>query len=288
METPEILAHQLLPILRQFCVGPCGVALGGAHAKGISDAHSDIDLYLFTEQALPGYERADLVRATLGAGSEPVSWGQDDPFEEGGTDFWYAGYRVEVWLRSAARVESTIAAARQGQIRRDMVVWATMGFFNYVVLADVNTMRIVEDPRGLLARWKEEVRTYPDALRDAILDRFLREARFWPENLHYKSAIQRADLIYTSGIVTQVLHALIQAAFALNREYFPGEKKLAQALERLNTRPDAFSRRVHALLFPGGSPTVGQLQEQQRELAGLVAEMERLVLRDGAGSAEPE
>ena len=282
------LLQKLLPVLQQLCVGPYGVALGGSHAKGNNDAHSDIDLYLFTERILPGAERAEFIRATLGAESEPLSWGQDDPFEEGGTDFWYEGHRVEVWLRNAARVENTISASRQGQIRRDTVVWATMGFFNYVVLADMDTMRIVEDPHGLLAQWKEEVRTYPAPLRHAILTRFMREARFWPENLHYHSAIQRADLIYTSGIVNQVLHALIQVVFALNREYFPGEKKLAQALERLRIKPEAFSRRLHVLLFPGRYPTAERLQDQQRDLAELVAEVEQLMSLYGVGSAEPE
>jgi hypothetical protein len=104
----------------------------------------------------------------------------------------------------------------------------------------------------------------------------------WPDNFHYRSAIERADAIYTSGIVQQVLQALVQVIFALNHEYFPGEKKLAQALGKLSVQPTACPVRLRALLFPGKDLSVNQLQEQRRELGALVTEVQQLVLIYGA------
>ncbi len=276
MKGPNFLVSELLPLLRHWCIGPYGIALGGSYAKGRSDAFSDVDMYLFAHRVIPALQRADDVLQTLGATSEPASWGHDDPFFQGGTDFSYQGGRVECWLRNTEQVESTIAACAGGDIRREYVPWAVMGFFNHVTLADVHTMRIVEDPHGMLQRWKERVSIYPEALREAILRRFMPAAAFWPDNFHYRSAIERVDVIYTSAIVQQVLHALVQVIFALNREYFPGEKKLAHALNKLPMQPEAFTARLESLLCPGSNPGVAQLREQQRELAALVTDVEQL------------
>lgn len=281
MEPPGALVREILPLLRGFVVGGYGIALGGSHAKGSSDALSDVDVYLFSDGVVPGARRAELVTGALGAAAGAVSWGRDDPFVEGGTDFACRGVRVECWLRSTERVERTVAACRRGEVRREYAVWTVMGLFDHVALADLRAMRIVEDPEGTLMRWKEEVAAYPEPLRDALLRRFMAEAGFWPDNFHYRTAVERADLLYTSGIVQQVLHALVQVVFALNREYFPGEKGLDRALGELPLLPEAFAARLRALLFPGAEPGVERLREQRRELAALVAEVRRLVEADG-------
>jgi hypothetical protein len=273
MTTPDLLVADLLPLLRRFCAGGHGIALGGSCAKGTSDDLSDVDVYLFAHAVLPARERADLAAETLGESAQAVSWGTDESFVQGGTDFTYRGHRVECWLRSVGGVERTIEECRRGEIRRDYVHWTVMGFFNYATLADLRTMRIVEDPHGVLGRWKEAVGRYPDALRREVLRRFGREAAFWPGNVHYETAVERGDVIYASGIVQQVLHAVIQVVFALNREYFPGEKGLAGALEKLAVRPPALAERVQALLAPAPHEGVEGLREQRRALAALVAEV---------------
>jgi predicted nucleotidyltransferase len=272
MPSPDEIVRDLLPLLRDLCDGPCGIALGGSHAKGTADAHSDVDVYVFANCVLPGERRAALVRELLGEASRPVSWGADEPWTQGGTDFRLDGVRVEVWLRSTSSVEAEVRAALRGEIRRDHVFWTVMGFFGHTVLADLKSTRIVDDPAGVLARWKADVAAYPEPLRDAVLRRFTAEAAFWPENPHYLSAIERGDVIYTSGIVQQVVHALIQVVFALNREYFPGEKKLADALRALPVAPPDFVERIEALLLDTKPETV-YLRSQQQHLLLLVSDV---------------
>jgi GNAT superfamily N-acetyltransferase len=284
-DDPDGVACALLPLVRRLCAGPCAVALGGSHARGSADAHSDVDLYVFASAVRSSAERDAVVTEALGAAAEADSWGREGPFVEGGTDFRYDGRRVEVWLRSTEHVEASIAASLRGEVRRDPSVWAVMGFFRHVVLADVRSMRIVDDPDGVLARWKGAVAEYPEALRDSLVRRFLAEAAFWPENVHYRTAVERADALYTSAIVQQVAQALVQVLFALGREYFPGEKQLAAALETLPLRPPDFARRLLAVLFPGAAPGAAELEAQRRELAALVAETARLAEADRASSA---
>jgi hypothetical protein len=276
MTTPDEIVSRQLPMLRTWLAGEYGIAIGGSYAKGSGDSLSDIDIYLFANEALPAARRAEQVVAELGAEARPESWGGDDPFVQGGTDFWHAGQRVECWLRSTREVDRTLQACLGGEVRREYVVWTVMGFLSYTALADVHSMKIVDDPHGILARWKAAVATYPEALRQSILGRFMPEAAFWPENFHYLTAVQRGDVIYTSAIVQQVLQALIQVVFALNRVYFPGEKRLAHAMEKLPVQPSGCARRVQELLAPASVDVAG-LETQQRALADLVAEMRSLV-----------
>lgn len=53
---------------------------------------------------------------------------------------------------------------------------------------------------------EKQVSSYPEALRRSLLHRFMREAAFWLNNPHYKSAVERVDLIYTSAIVRGSTH----------------------------------------------------------------------------------
>jgi hypothetical protein len=273
------LVEQLLPALRGFSRGEYGIALGGSHAKGVADERSDLDLYVFAREVLPNEERTRLIERLPGV-TGIVSWGQTEPFIQAGTDFYLARQKVEVWLRNADYMADTIGDCRAGIVRHDMVTWTVMGFYNHCALSDVSKMRALEDPYGILARWQAAVSEYPPELRDAIIGRHMQAARFWPGNFHCLSAVERGDVIYVAGIVQQVVDNLIQVLFALNRVYFPGEKKLAAALDHLPVKPEAFVARIERLVFPAATAEVGYLGEQSRELAALVEEVCALVASD--------
>jgi hypothetical protein len=272
------LIQTLLPLLRTFVRGEYGIALGGAHAKGVDDAESDVDLYVFARQVLPVPDRDRLCQAFSENIREITSWsdgsGLDgEPFVQGGTDFYYQGQKVEIWFRGLEYISGVIADCQAGSIRRDLVTWTVMGFFNYCTLSDLYQMAPVDEPQGVLARWKTEVSAYPPAMKQQIIQEYLSAAKFWPENFHYRTAITRCDILYTTGIVQQVVHNLIQVVFALNEVYFPGEKKLEIALDHLTVKPRDFTRRVQALVFPAARPTHELLESQRRELVALVSEI---------------
>lgn len=62
---------ELIGLLKQTAEGKCAIALAGAHAKGTADASSDIDFYIFAEQAKPFEERKRLIRSAADEGTEP-------------------------------------------------------------------------------------------------------------------------------------------------------------------------------------------------------------------------
>jgi hypothetical protein len=272
--------QELIPLLRQFARGEYGIALGGAHAKGVDDAESDIDLYLFTRQTLPNNERARLCEQFSRDITELICWGdarEDGAFTQTGSDFLYRGRKIECWSRETGSIDAIIGECQRGIVRQDLVTWTVMGFYNHCALSDLRNMQPVDDPFGLLARWKAEVSVYPPRLREAIITRHLGAAKFWPQNFHYKSAVERCDVIYTCGIVQQVVHNLIQVIFALNETYFPGDKKLEIALSHLPVQPPDFAARARRLLSPGAPADHSLLVWQREELCRLINETEALL-----------
>jgi hypothetical protein len=269
--------EQLTPLLARFCQGDYGIALGGAHAKGMDDPASDLDLYVFARQVLPTAQRAQLC-TDYGTGIESVvSWGEDAPFVQGGTDFVYRGQKVEVWLRNIDYIDEIIAECQAGIVKHTLVTWTVMGFYNHCALSDLRNMVPVDDPHGVLAHWKGLVGEYPPKLRAAILARHMDAAKFWPQNFHYLSAIQRGDILYVQGIVNQVVHNLFQVLFALNRAYFPGDKKLDLAIDHLPTKPADFTARVKRIVASQVPADQAFLAWQCGELNALVNEVEALM-----------
>ncbi|MHB9032527.1 MAG: nucleotidyltransferase domain-containing protein, partial [Anaerolineae bacterium] len=143
---------ELVPLLRQLIIGEYGIALGGAHAKGVADDESDLDLYVFGRDAHDNAERSRLATAFSPDITQLISWGEDSPFVQGGTDFYYKGVKVECWLRASSLIERTIADCLAGHITREYVTWTTTGFYNHVALSDLNVMKPLDDPSGLLER----------------------------------------------------------------------------------------------------------------------------------------
>ena len=191
------------------------------------------------------------------------------------------GLKVEVWLRNIETVDEIVDECARGIARREFVTWTVMGFYRHCTLSDLYNMRPLKDPDGILARWKAAVSVYPPKLRTTILETHLQAAQFWPDNFHYRTAVERCDVIYTTGIVQQVVHNLIQVIFALNSTYFPGDKKLALALEHLEVRPPEISQRIEALLSPSGGRTRAALEQQRKEVRLLVGQVEALVAQAG-------
>ena len=272
------LVDDLLPLLRQFVQGDYGIALGGAHAKGVADPQSDLDFYLFARHLLPEAERKRLCQESH-LSLEPITgWGIHDPFVQAGTDFYLNGLKVECWFRNVDLVAGIIEEAQAGIVKRELVTWTVTGFYNHCALSDLAHMIPIDDPVGILACWQAAVRHYPPALRDSILRAHLPAAKFWRGNFHYHSAVRRGDVIYVMSIVHQVIHNLIQVIFALNETYFPGDKKLGAALDRLDNKPADFSVRIERLLLlRDGAPET--LTRQQHDLEALVSEVEALVDR---------
>jgi len=271
------IVDELIPLIRRFAKSDYGIAVGGAHAKGTADVESDLDIYLFASSVLTNDERNQLTSQHSSNIRDIITWGVEVPFEQGGSDFYYKDIKIECWLRNSEFIENTISDCRAGIVKQELVRWTTTGFFNHCCLSDLKNMIPVEDPAGILSRWQSGLSEYPPKMQETIINKHLSGARFWPHNFHYTSAVERQDVIYTTGIVQQVIHNMIQVLFAVNKTYFPGDKKLANALNHLDRLPDRFVERIQELISPSESVSVELLRHQQVCLQQLLRDLENLV-----------
>ena len=238
---PDPIIAQIATALRALDGTRPVIGLGGAHAKGQADQHSDIDFYVFATD-LPGAGRlSEDLASRLPRATAFRTWSGEF---EAGVDFDFAGQVVEVWFRDSVRVRSAVDRALSGSIEREDRVWTPNGFYSSTVLSDLRSMRVLYCEDSAFAALLETIRQYPEALRRSAFDAGLAPQRFWRGNMHLATAIARVDSYYLESIFHQVRSGLIQSAFAVNRAYFGGDKKMRLSLQKFAALPAGFTEIV--------------------------------------------
>ena len=229
--TDDLIASALLTV-----PGVRAVLLGGSRATGTDDAGSDTDLYALRRGPLA----ADAVRAAalapLADGGVVVhddTWGVEDRIHVDGRlvevmHFDLAAFGVDAAYDSGLD-PSGYTTAFLHTLVRGVPLADPHGDLN-----DLRT-RLAAYPeptaRRILARTRGELAGYLDQLAKA------RARRDWASVVHRRAAFQAA---------------WFDAMFALNRAYHPGEKRLLEHADRLETTvPDQRTRWERAALAPG-------------------------------------
>lgn len=239
----------LVEVLKQTTKGTCAIALAGAHAKGVADASSDIDFYIFAEEAQPIELRRALIESIADPGTTP--W-LDETFDAapwgGGMDFMYQGTPVEVTARTFDRMNRVVEGCLAGKFEIIPATWTSNGYYTFIYLCELSFIKPVWDPEGTLAVLQQKAAVYPEKLRRSIVDTFWGRANTWLDNFHYESAIGRQDLLFTAPIVLHTILDLVQVIFALNRTWFSGDKKLEAALSKMPVCPAILLEELRFLL----------------------------------------
>jgi hypothetical protein len=271
------IISDLLPLVRELVAGRYAIGLTGSWAKGTADEHSDIDFYVFAEITLPGLQRKAVVERWPHV-QDPSVGGDCDSQWGACITFDYKGYTIESSIRSLGLVEGVLSECMNGVIRTELATWTLLGFHNHCLLSDICITEPLDDPFGVLADWKARIRSYPKALKKAIIGKHLAAARSWPDNFHYISAISRGDVVYTAGIVQQVLHNMILVLFAINEKYYAGEKRILETLCDLERKPAGFIEDAKTLVMPVAADELKAVQARQRQvLKRMVQDVAALV-----------
>lgn len=254
----------LVEVLKQTTKDTCAIALAGAHAKGVADASSDIDFYVFAEEVQPLPVRRALIEGIADPGTTP--W-LDETFDAtpwgGGMDFMYQGTPVEVTARTFDRMNRVVDGCLEGKFDIIPATWTSNGYYTFIYLCELSFIKPVWDPEGALAAIQEKAAVYPGALRRSIIETFWGRTNTWLDNFHYESAVLRQDLLFTAPIVLHTLLDMIQVIFALNRTYFSGDKKLEAALSKMSVCPPALLKELRFLL---SAPETAEELVRQRGL----------------------
>lgn len=125
--------------------GVVGVTLGGSHARGTADAHSDVDLGVYYRgdldvPAIGGLARTFDENAEVG---ERGGWG---PWVDGGAWLTVDGTRVDWIYRDLDRVERIRADCEQGRFECHFQVGHPHGFWTSAYVAELALGKILADP----------------------------------------------------------------------------------------------------------------------------------------------
>lgn len=264
--------------------GVSAVVLGGSQARGTARPDSDIDIGIYYHPAQPldiaglqvlAIELDDQHRP--GTVTEPGEWG---PWVNGGAWLTVGGRRVDLLYRDIERVTSVIQDCRDGRITADYYLGHPHAFHNFMYLGEIATCVPLHDPGNIVSALKALVTPYPPRMKDAIIGRYLYEARFMLEVS--RSPVRREDVFAASGFFFRVVAALVQVLYALNEEWFLNEKGALERIQEMEFRPARFVTTARRVLARPGS-TGPQLEASLVALERIVSSVERLVRRT-AGS----
>ena len=244
------------------------VVISGSHGSELSDAGSDLDLYVYAGHEPPKAWRADLARKF----GERASIGND--FWEPG-DEWIAlrtGNVVDIMYRSPAWIEQQFDRVL---LRHQ----ASVGYSTCFVYNVLHSNTLYDRGNWFASLRAKAEQPYPEPLRSAIIAKnhpILR--RTLSSYTHQIAmALARNDSLSVNHRITALLASYFDILFAINRLFHPGEKRLvAYVLAYCPKHPPDFETQVHELLSaiaPSGQPDVlGRVNDLLDGLDALLIE----------------
>ena len=253
--------------------GVAAVTLGGSHAAGAADRHSDLDLGLYYRaERPPSLDALDELASELDdrhARGLVTAIGEWGPWINGGAWLQVGERRVDWLYRDLDRVERVLGDCEAGRVTCDYQPGHPHGFHNHTYAAEVHHAVVLEDESGVLAPLRERAMPYPPRLRAAILDRYGWEARFSAATAEKPAA--RGDAVYFAGAAFRSLACLVQVLYAINERWFLNEKASVAAAATFPVTVPGFAERATTVV--NGRAT---LPERLGALEGLIADVEAL------------
>lgn len=259
-QTIQTIIQEFVPICKHIAGDQrYAISVGGSLGKGTWDNRSDVDFRLFTDQR--------------------VQWPDENP--ELWADYFAAANKWKergtpidgIWSRTVGEIDAALDGWLQGELKPVDMVWTIWG---YHVLPDISNQFSIEDPYNIIGGWKERLRRYPPALKQAILDRYLESLRYWRADYHYAHKVERGDVVFLAGMAAKLVHEMIQILFALNETYYVGDGSNLTFVEKFKTVPRDFIARVSGILYPPPPDPTGS---QYAALTALIDEVVALASR---------
>jgi hypothetical protein len=240
-----------------LALGPLRAALlAGSGARGDADFYSDVDLLLYVDEAPPEDRLERLREAVGGTNAVPIAPPQLVQFDVGGV-------AVQVGYSTVAELEEQLDALL---VRLEEVHGP-----NQKLLSGLVEGRPLHGEE-LLARWRERVSAYPDALRRSGIEHHWRFFPLW----WYGPALARRDAeLWRLDMLLEASFDLLGVLAALNRVYYTRFqlKQLRRLVAKLELAPPDLADRLERLVH---LPPV----DAADELGRLVVETRDLVARE--------
>lgn len=219
------LLDRIVPRLAET-PGIAAIVLGGSRARGTATATSDYDLGLYFRREAP-FDTETLLEVVRRLVDDPAAaavtpiggWG---PRIVGGGWLSIGGQKVDLLYREVEAVTAVIDDCHAGRIAMDYQPGHPHGFCSAIWMGEVALCKPLHDPQGIIATLKARTEPFPEALRQAVVQRFLWEILFNIENAAI--AVSRGEQNHIAGCVYRALVCAGQVLFALNGRYLINEK----------------------------------------------------------------
>lgn len=243
------------------------VTLAGSRTADTTDASSDYDLYVYATMEIVPEVRRELALAFADRLEiDNRFWEPGDEWQDSTT-----GLHVDIMYRSPEWIEAQLT--RVLEQHEASVGYSTCFWYN------VRVSRILFDREGWFRSLQERVDvSYPEGLRRAIV------AKNWPilRDTHSSyvyqlgSAVARNDRVSINHRTAALLASYFDILCAVNRLPHPGEKRLAQFVQRYCTKlPEEMAVQLDAVLTAAGGDGGAVLASVHALLDGLEALLRR-------------
>ena len=230
------------------------VVVTGSVSRGVADDISDIEMLIVT-RGEPDLEECFALAAACGL-SHLGTWGP-----QGGPTQRVSGYRegvpIELIWWSRAHAEKSVDAIFAGDPS---------------TTADALVNGIALRTSGLLERWQERLRHYPDELaRARIEDAALTWGGFAPAGL--LTLLRPGERLALAERMVDDAARVVRIVFALNRVWQPTHKRLAERVAALPCKPGRLAERIEeALTEPDPRRALIAMTELQADTVALAPE----------------
>jgi hypothetical protein len=230
--------------------GIAAVVLGGSYPRGTARPDSDLDVGLYYSEESP--PNVEVIRALVEQLSIPdcpptvtgfYEWG---PWVNGGAWIQTAAGKVDLLYRNIEQVRRVVDECQAGIYHHHFYQQPTFGFVSVIYLAETKSCLTLFDRQLVVSELKRRVDIYPARLQERLIQDSLSMAEF--AFVHAHGFAQRGDIFNTVGCLGRIAFLLTQSLFAVNAEYYFGDKGSMEAIERFAAQPDQFSRRLQGVL----------------------------------------
>ena len=241
----DLLIQSIVEELKRV-EGIQAIVLGGSRARGTHTSSSDIDLGIYYHPDKPLHiEQLTRVAISLDDGHRadlvtPIGgWG---PWINGGGWLKIQSYPVDFLYRDLEKVTTVINDCLGGRVEVFYQPGHPFGFLSSIYFAEVAVCQPLWDPEGKLSRLKERVDPYPQSLQKALIQKFAWEIDFSIQIA--RKSIERFDVTYAAGCCFRSVMCMLQALFAMNKQYWLNEKGALALANTFSLKPDMLKSRV--------------------------------------------
>ncbi len=236
---------------------PRAILLSGSAAEGQSDFYSDLDMILYYDE-LPSDEALDAARQQNNGSDRNWLIGDRnegeiaESYNVGGVECQFAHTTIAAWEKVIASIVDRLEVATPNQKAMSGLLYG-----------------IPVHGEELIRRWQARVAPYPDALAQAMIEKYLAFSPIWYTRQRF---ITRDATLWLNQTLVESAQNILGVLAGLNRLYYSTFqfKRMRQFVDQLSIKPDHLADRLDDLFRLDAEAAIDQLESLVADTVALV------------------